>query len=82
MVTNYSGTIYDPALGVNYPWLGTGGYIDEVFRYYYNTACENNSPPSDPPGIWDWGANEMPNMQTPSWNNIDDNYNDNCKYPR
>jgi len=27
MVTNYSETIYDPALGVNYPWQGTGGYI-------------------------------------------------------
>jgi len=80
MAVNYQGNIYDPSFGLNDSWAD---YIDELFRYYYNTACENNSPPSDPPGIWDWGANEIPTIPSPTWeSSVRHREHPGCEYPR
>lgn len=82
MTTRYLSNIYDPALGVNEGWQGSSGYVDEVFRYYYTPACENNSPPSDPPGTWNWSADEIPTMPSPTWNTQRTRNHDNCLFPR
>jgi len=71
--------IADPVYRIYMNW---DDYHSDVFRYYYTPACENISPPSDPPGIWDWGANEIPTDVTPFGRRFRNSDHYNCSYPR